>query len=523
MISGDKETRKELILGDGLRLNALKFPGKEALVYQNRRLSYQELNERVNRLANALIARRFTKGDKVALLLHNCSEYLEIFFGLAKTGIVSVPMTYRAIGKDLIYMITHSDARGFIFGEEFEEIVWAIKSQISRVREFWVVGQKALDWAENYEDLLLSGSDREPDVAVRETDPIWIAYTSGTTGVSKGVVGSHRGWVLQISLSSMELKIFEDDTFLNTGPLYHVAPYWSCLSILYLGGKVVLMREFDPLAALKLIEQEKITVASMVPTMFNLILNLPEKEKGKWDLRSLRVVKVGTAPLLTRTKEQILKFFSSAQLYEFYAATELGQVTILKPEDQMRKIRCCGKPFPGVEIKLLDDEGKEVAPGEVGELFMRGFNIFDEYYKNPEATKASRKGQWVSVGDMARMDEEGYYYIVDRKKDMVISGGVNIYPIEIDEVIQKHPQVLEVAVVGVPDEVWGESLKAVVVLKEGKRVTEEEIKKFCEGKLAKYKIPRSVEFVSSLPKTPSGKIQKSIIRAQYWKNQEVKV
>jgi acyl-CoA synthetase (AMP-forming)/AMP-acid ligase II len=523
MTFGDKGTRKDLILGDGLRLNALKCPEREALVYQDRRFSYRELNERVNRLANALIVRGFSKGDKIALLLHNCNENLEIFLGLAKTGIVSVPMTYRAIGKDLVYMINHSDAKGFIFGEEFEEIVQAIKPEIRGVREFWAVGRKNPPWAANYEDLLLSGSDLEPGVSVQETDPIWIAYTSGTTGVPKGVVGSHRGWVLQISLSAMELKIYEDDTFLNTGPLYHVAPYWSCLSILYLGGKVVVMREFDSVAALRLIEQEKITVASMVPTMFNRILNLPEKEKRKWDLRSLRVVKVGTAPLLTKTKEEILKFFSSAHLYEFYAATELGQVTILKPEDQMRKVRCCGKPFPGVEIKLLNDEGKEVTTGEVGELFMQGFNTFDEYYKNPEATKASRRGEWISVGDMARMDEEGYYYIVDRKKDMVISGGVNIYPVEIDEVIQKHPKVLEVAVVGVPDEVWGESLKAVVVLKETGGATEEEIRKFCEGKLAKYKIPRSVEFVSSLPKTPSGKIQKSIIRAQYWKDQEVKV
>jgi fatty-acyl-CoA synthase/long-chain acyl-CoA synthetase len=506
-----------------LKLNALKCPEREALVYQDRRFSYRELNERVNRLANGLAARGFTKGDKIAALLHNSSEYLEIFFGLAKAGIVLVPLSYRATAKDLEYMIGHSDSCGFIFGEEFEGVVGTIKAQTTGVKEFWMIGGKAVPWAKNYEELLLSGSKQEPEVAVEETDPIWIAYTSGTTGVPKGVVCSHRGWVLQIPLNSYEYKIHEEDIFLNTGPLYHAAPFFCSLMHLYFGGKVVVMREFDSLETLKLIEQERITTVFMVPTMFNFILNLTEAEKLGRDLRSLRVMIVGAAPLLTKTKEEILKYFSSGQLYEFYAATELGMVTTLKPEDQMRKVRCCGKPFPGVEIKLLNDEGKEVTTGEVGELFMQGFNTFDEYYKNPEATKASRRGEWISVGDMARMDEEGYYYIVDRKKDMVISGGVNIYPVEIDEVIQKHPKVLEVAVVGVPDEVWGESLKAVVVLKETGGATEEEIRKFCEGKLAKYKIPRSVEFVSSLPKTPSGKIQKSIIRAQYWSGREAKV
>lgn len=513
----------ELILGEGLRLNAIKFPDKECLVFQNKRFSYKELNQRTNQLANGLIRFGLKKGDKVAMLLHNCNEYLENFLGLAKAGIVSVPLSYRATARDLENMINHSDAKGLIFGEEFEEVVNAIKPQLGQVKKFFVVGEKTIGWAENYEKFLLSNSKEEPGTEVHETDPIWIPYTSGTTGAPKGVVGSHRGWTLQIPLTSMEYKIHDDDIFLNTGPLYHLAPYWLCLTFLYICGKVVVMRDFDPSETLKLIEKEKITAVFIVPTMFNFILNLPEEEKKRWDLRSLRVAIVGAAPLLTKTKEEILKYFSSAQLYEFYAASELGMVTTLKPEDQIRKIRCCGKPFPGVEIKLLDSEGKEVPVGEVGELYMKGFNIFDEYYKNPEATKASRIGNWVTVGDMARMDEERYYYIVDRKKDMVISGGVNIYPIEIDEVIQKHPKVLEVAVVGVPDEVWGESLKAVVVLKEGQMATAEEIIKFCEGKLSKYKIPRSVEFVSSLPKTPSGKIQKSVIRAQYWKDREVKV
>ena len=514
---------QEITLGKGLYLNAIRFPDKEALVFQEKRLSYRELNIRTNRLANGLIASGLKKGDKVAILLHNCAEFLEILFGLAKAGILSVPLTYRAVAKDLEYMINHSDAETLIFGEEFEEIVNNVRPRLSQIKKFFVIGQKSIAWAERYADLLSSGSEKEPEVEIHETDPIWITYTSGTTGRPKGCVGCHRGWVLQLPFMAMEFGIRQNDILLNTGPLYHVAPYHICLLLLYIGGTVIVMKDFDPLETLKFIEKERISSILMVPTMFNFILNLSEKEKKGWDLRSLRVMVVGGAPLLTKTKEEILKYFSSAQLHEFYGAAELGIVTTLKPEYQMRKIRCCGKPFTGVEIKLLDSEGKEVGVGEIGEIYMKGFNTFKEYYKNPKGTKENRMGEWTTVGDMARMDEEGYYYIVDRKKDMVISGGVNIYPIEIDEVIQKHPKVLEVAVVGVPDEVWGESLKAVVVLKEGEKATEEEIKKFCEGKLAKYKIPRCVEFTSSLPKTPGGKIQKSVIRARYWKDLEAKV
>lgn len=513
----------ELILGTGLRLNAIRYPDKEALVFQDKRFTYKELNERVNRVANELVGRGLKKGDKVAALLHNCNEYLEIFIALAKVGIILVPLTYRAVAKDLPYLVNHADAKGLIFGEEFEEIVNEVRGQLSQVKQFIVVGKRKIAWAENYEEILLSGSEKEPDIVVHETDPIWITYTSGTTGKPKGCLVCHRGWTLQIHLVGTEHAIRHDDVFLNTGPLYHLAPYWFCLAFLYLGAKVVIMKDFDALETLELIEKERITKVFMVPTMVNFILNLPDKEKEGRDLRSLGLISIGAAPLLTKTKIDALKYFQSAQLFEFYGALELAWVTSLKPEDQLRKIRCCGQPFTGIEIKILDNEKKEVGVGGVGEIYVRGFNTFKEYYKEPEATKESQIGEWVTAGDIGRMDEEGYLYIVDRKKDMVISGGVNIYPIEIDEVIQKHPKVLEVGVVGVPDEVWGESLKAVVVPKEGEEITEEEIIKFCEGKLAKYKIPRSVEFVSSLPKTPGGKIQKSVIREKYWKDQEVKV
>jgi long-chain acyl-CoA synthetase len=513
----------ELILGDGLRRNAIRFPDKNALVHQDKRITYRELNERVNRLANAFTAHGLKKGDKIAILLRSCSEFIEIVFAAAKTGIISVPLNYRAITKDLEYMINLSEATALIFGEEFEDLVNAAKPQLNQVKHFLVIAERVKARAENYEKFLLSGLEKEPEIVIHETDPVWFIFTSGTTGKPKACVQVHRGWVVQSLALAMEFDIRQNDTYLNTGPLHFLAQFCMVIMYLYIGAAVVIMKDVDPLETLKLIEKEKVTQAFMVPTLLNFIMNLSEEEKRGWDFRSMRVIIVATAPLLTKTKEEVLKYFSSARLYDLYGASETGINTVLKPEDQMRKIRCCGKPFTGVDIKLLDDDGKEVPVGEVGQLYVKGFNILKEYYKNPEATKECWRDEWITVGDVARMDEEGYYYIVDRKKDMVISGGVNIYPIEIDEVIQKHPKVFEVAVIGVPDETWGESLKAIIVLKEGEKATEEEIKKFCEGKLARYKIPSSVEFISSLPKTAGGKIQRSVLRAKYWEGQDVSV
>jgi acyl-CoA synthetase (AMP-forming)/AMP-acid ligase II len=514
---------QELILGEGLRLNAIRYSDQEAVIFKDKRYTYRQLNDRVNRLANGLMDMGLKKGDKAAIVLHNCNEYLELYLAMSKAGIISVPLTYRAVSRDLEYMVNNADSCALVFGQDFEDLIWNCKSKFNQVKHYISVGDNPIPWANPYEDLIKSGAEKEPDVEIHETDPIWITFTSGTTGAPKGCLGVHRGWVLQMPINAAEYDIKLNYKFLNTGPLYHVAPYWSALMMLYLGGSVVIMPEFDPLETLRLIQEEKINYIFMVPTMFNLILNLPDEKKKGWDMSSLKSMVVGAAPLLTKTKEEILKFFHSAELFEFYAATELGMVTTLRPVDQMNKVRCCGKPFTGVEIRLLDGEGREVDVGEVGELYMKGFNTFKEYYKNPKATAESRRGDWVTVGDMARRDEEGYYYIVDRKKDMVISGGVNIYPIEIDEVIQKHPKVLEVAVIGVPNEIWGESLKAIVVLKEGQVSDEEEILDFCKDKLTKQKIPRSVEFWPELPKTPGGKITKNTIRARFWKEQEVKI
>ncbi len=261
----------------------------------------------------------------------------------------------------------------------------------------------------------------------------------------------------------------------------------------------------------------------MAPTMFTLILSLPHEERAKYDVSSVRCIISAAAPLHTKTKEEILDYFKGADLHEFYGATETGIVTNLRPRDQRRKIRCVGQPFFGADIKLLDAEGREVGPGEVGEIYAATPFLLQEYYKRSEATEKGTHGNYFSVGDMARCDEEGYYYIVDRMQDMIISGGSNIYPAEIEEVLHSHPKIQEAAVIGVPDEKWGESVKAIVVLKPGESASEKDIIEYCKENAADYKKPRSVDFVDDLPRNPSGKILKRIIRKQYWGEQDFQV
>jgi acyl-CoA synthetase (AMP-forming)/AMP-acid ligase II len=299
-----------------------------------------------------------------------------------------------------------------------------------------------------------------------------------------------------------------------TCPLYHSAPPVFAGLHTILGGFVYVMPKFDPEQFLKVIDEEKITSTFMVPTMLNMVANLPNEVKKKYDLGSMRNLVVGGAPFHISTKKTILEIFDNDCLFEFYGSTETGINTILLPEEQLSKTESCGKVFDGNDILLLDEDRKPVKQGEVGELFMKNNMLIDGYFRNKTATDESFHEGYLSVGDMAYMDEEGYYYIVDRKKDMVISGGVNIYPAEIEITLNHHPKVFDSAVIGVPDEQWGESLKAFVVLKAGCEATAEEIIDYCKENLAHYKKPKCVEFISELPRNPSGKIVKKLLREQ---------
>jgi fatty-acyl-CoA synthase/long-chain acyl-CoA synthetase len=510
-----------MTVGDILRIFANRDPDKVAVYYLDQRITYRDLNIRANQLANKLTSLGFRMNDKISILLRNCSEYLEIIYALAKIGVTSVPINFRLVGEEIIYILNDSDSKGLFLEEEFISKITPIRSQLNiESDKYYVIGNKAGEGMVPYESLFEDSWSEEPGVNVDENSCFVMSYTSGTTGRPKGVVASHKAKILDTLIQAIVFKIFEDDIHLVAAPLCHSGGMFFCLARLVVGGTVCIMRQFDAEEALKLIEEKRITNTFMVPTMYNFILELPESTSQKYHLNSMRVLICAGAPLPTRVKEGVIKFFYNAGLIEFYGSTECAVTTYLQPCDQLRKIRCAGKPFWGVEIKLLNEKREEVAVDEIGEITVKSPYMMEGYYKRG---KEGFEGEWFTTGDLAKQDEEGYFYIVDRKVDMIISGGENIYPAEIEEALYGNSKISEATVIGVPDERWGESVKALIILKEGKKGTEEEIIEFCKTKLAGYKVPRSVTFLTELPKSSSGKILKRVIREAYWKGEKVKI
>jgi acyl-CoA synthetase (AMP-forming)/AMP-acid ligase II len=510
-----------MTVGDILRYFANRNPDKAAVYDLDRTITFRDLNDRVNRLANKFLSLGFREKDKMAILLYNRSEYVEIIFALAKIGVTSVPINFRLVGEEIKYILNDSDVKGLILEEEFIGKITPVRSQLNLESDkYFVLGEKTAEGMVPYETLHEDSCSEEPGVNVDGNSCFVMSYTSGTTGRPKGVVASHKAKILDALAQAIAFKIIEDDVHLVAAPLCHSGGMFFCLARLIVGGTVCIMRQFDAEEALKLIEEKKITNTFMVPTMYNFILELPESTRQKYNVGSMRVLICAGAPLPTRVKEGAIRFFHNAGLIEFYGLTESAIATYLQPSDQLRKIRCAGKPFWGVEIKLVNERREEVSVHETGEILLKSPYMMEGYYKRG---KERFEGEWLCTGDLARQDEEGYFYIVDRKIDMIISGGENIYPAEIEEVLYSNPKILESAVIGIPDEKWGESVIAVVALKKGESADEGEIVEFCRARLAGYKIPKRAVFLMELPKNSSGKILKRVLREGYWRDQEIKV
>ncbi len=514
-----------MTFGFYLQANARKFPGRTALICEDTILTYKDLHIRSNQLANALSKRGIKKGDRVSTYLTNCVEYIETMFAVAKIGAVLVPISYRLVPREMKYIVDNSESAALMFNEPLLENVIAVRNELDGISQdrLIMVGKSSAGDMVAYEDLLQSGEPEDPEVEVTEEDIFYFGYTAGTTGFPKGAVFTHKARMLTLLQIAIEYDFGLEDRTLNCGPLYHAAPMAYTLVHHLLGGQVILMKDFNPEEALKNIQEYRITNSFMVPTMYNMIINLPPETRSSYDVRSVRVLVSAAAPLPTQIKEGILEFFPNAGLNEFYGSTEAAIVTNLRPEDQLRKTRSVGLPTYFVDMKVLDADGKEVPQGQEGIVYMKTPYALEEYYKNPKATQKAFRGEWFTNEDIGRMDEEGYLYIVDRKADMVISGGVNIYPTETEEILHQHPHVMEASVIGIPDEKWGESLLAFIVPKPGMPVDPRETISWCEDKLAKYKIPKRIEVVDELPKSPAGKVLKRILREPFWKDQERKV
>lgn len=512
----------------GLNLTIGQIPHRHAALHTRRdkyaviedadRFTWGDVSERTARLANALSKMGVRKGHKVAVMLPNRAQFVEIIYAVAGLGAAVVPISFRFVAREVEYAVRHSDASVVIVDESLMDVISTAHQSLEHIAGDRIVvlgnpqepgGDRPDDYLD-YDELLAGSSSSKEYLVLDELDTYHVAFTGGTTGYPKACEVNQRaarqGWY-DITI---EFGVLEDDISLIPGPFYHSLGFMFGLQQLMVGGTLVMQRKFNAKGVLELMEREKITFTTMAPTMYNMILEIPESQS--YDLSSVRGLVSAGAPLLSKTKEELIHLFNKAGLYEFYASTEAGIYSVLKPHDQMRKVRSVGQAFAGCQIRILDINGHDVPAGEMGEIYKKGPFLGASYYKNPEATAATLRGEWKTSGDIGRMDEEGYLYIVERTSDMIISGGVNIYPTEIEEILSRHPNVVEVAVVGLPDDKWGETVNAYVVLRDGNTETFDELDSLCMKSMAAYKRPRQYHALDELPRNAAGKLLKRNLR-----------
>jgi acyl-CoA synthetase (AMP-forming)/AMP-acid ligase II len=517
-----------MVVGDILRKNARIYAKKLAVVFGEHRFTWRELYERVNHFSNSLLGLGLTKGERVVFLSKNSHYFFEIWFSLAQTGLIGITPNYRLGANELSYVIKDSGASTIIVSNEYVEVIRKVLPEIPEVRFLIGIGENhalALD----YEKMVRNGGEIEPNIFVTEDDIRLLMYTSGTTGIPKGAVWTHKSSIPPSWGTIIAAQLEVDDIHLNMLPLCLAGGNVACMAFCLGGAPTVILEEFDPIRIFETIEREKVTVTHLVPTMISSLINHPEIKK--YDLSSLRLIMYGSAPISGEVLRQAMETFK-CRFIQCYGATETsGFCGFLLPEDhvltgaekRLRKIASFGREAIWAELRVVDENGNDVKGDEVGEIIIKGNGVIKEYWKDPEKTKDAIKNGWWYSGDMAKMDEDGYISIVDRKTGMIISGGINIYPREIENVLYSHPAVKEAVVIGVPDREWGESVKAVVQLKEGMTANEEEIIDFCKQHLASYKKPKSVDFVDQFPLGIGGKILKRVVREQYWKGKDRRV
>jgi acyl-CoA synthetase (AMP-forming)/AMP-acid ligase II len=515
-----------------LRYAEEQYPGRTAVVCGRERFTYLELSQRVGRLAGALREVGVSPGDRVAFLSLNCHRLLEAYFGVLEAGGVLLPLNIRLAPDELAYILNNAEAKVLFVEKEFSALVDSFRPSLSSVQSFALLsGAPHTDWlmSKSYEDLLAAAIPYRPDIMEFDEDAVAeIFYTSGTSANPKGVMLTHRNIYLQALSSALTHESSADGVHLHTIPLFHANGWGAAHTVTLRGAKHVMIPRFDPAEIFRLIEQERVQSLSAVPAMAIALVNCPAHRN--YDLSSLKWLNLGGAassPSLVREVEE--KF--GCTCYAGYGLTETAptlSTSKMKPglrwegEQRFAGQAMAGFAIPGVELRIVDASDNDVARDgiAVGEVIARGDNIMKGYWKQPEATADAMRGGWFHTGDLATWNEDGYVLIVDRKKDIIVSGGENISSLEVEKKLLAHPSILEVAVIPVPDEEWGEVPKALVVLKPSAQVTETELIEFCRAQLTHYKCPRSVEFRDVLPKTGTGKILKRDLRKEYWEGRE---
>jgi long-chain acyl-CoA synthetase len=501
--------------------NALLYPDEIALKYGSETVTFAEFNARVNSLIHALQSKGVNKGDVLGVLSWNCLDYIYVFGAAMKGGFIISPFNCRLQADELDYIINYSEANTLFVGPEFVQTANQLRPRIPKVKNFISFESSTPNMA-FHRDLLANFTREEPNVQVDEDDPLCIFYTSGTTGVPRGALYTHRCAIGDARTRAIEMGLKARDKNILMMPLFHVGGADSLRVLFYVGGTSIIIRDFDPAVVLQTIQDEKATDIQIVPTHLVAFLALPDVKK--YDISSLKRIYYTGSPMPVELLRRGIKTWGLI-FCQGYGLTETGpNVSMLHEEEhsvvdgsaeEQKILASAGQPDVGVHIRVVDKDGTDVEVGEVGELVVKNKHNMVEWWHKPEETRQTVVDGWLHTGDMGRFDEKGYIYIVDRKKDMICSGGENIYPREVEEIIYQHPAVLEAAVIGIPDPYWVEKVHAVISLKKGASLTAEELIDFCRQRLARYKAPKSVEFVDALPKNPSGKILKRELKQKY--------
>jgi acyl-CoA synthetase (AMP-forming)/AMP-acid ligase II len=507
--------------------NAQHFPDREAVIFEDRRLTHRAFAARAFRLANALLGRGLLRQERVAVLAPNCSEYLELFAACESANLVIVNLNHRLSARELVDICRDCEPSALVFHEQFTDLAAAVLAAMPAMRV--LAGIDTVDHgAEAYEDLLAGSVDTPPEVPIAPDDVAYLIYTSGTTGRPKGVMLSHAALVESARCISHEGGACSTDIQLIVMPLFHIGGRIEQLTFSILGATIVLHRNFDATAILRSIAAERVTSAHLAPIMVQRLLDSPELDAT--DRSTLRLIHYASAPMPVPTLRRAIAAFGPI-LTQIYAMTECVVASLLTPAQHVlegsdadtRRLGSAGQPFLGCSIRVVRPDGSDAATGEIGEILMRGPGIMNGYWNNTTATVAALRDGWMHSGDMGYFDAERFLFVVDRKKDMIISGGENIYSWEVEEALRAHPSVAEAAVIGVPDPEWGESVKAFVVLRPGTRVSADDLVAHCRSLIASYKKPRTIDFVDALPRSFNGKVDKKALRAPFWADQERQV
>ena len=515
-----------MLIGDIVEWNARRHPDKIAVVYDDTRISFGELNKRTNSLVHGLWDMGVKKGDRVAVLADVCHQYTELGLALPKGGMIVVPINYRFTPEELAYVVNDSGAETIFVADEFKDMYDSMRPYLKGVKNIIAIGEPS-PGVKTYDELVTSYPSDKPEVEVDENDLAYLIYTSGTTALPKGVMRSHKSMAASAVGIIIAFRLKREDICFNVIPVFTIAYFWATVAYPYLGCTTVVKR-WDPEEFLKFVQREKATIGILAPSMIRAVVEHPEL--NKYDISSLRRIIYGSAPMPEELLKRTINVFGNV-CDQVYGMTKFAPTTIMYAEEldvektrgKGHRLLSCGKETASWEVRIVDEDGKDVVLGQAGEVIIKGDALMSGYWNLPEKTAESLKGGYYYSGDIAKFDEDGYMYIVDRKQDMLITGSENVYCPEVENVISSHPAVLEAAVIGVPDDKWGELVKGLVILRPGMTATEKEIIDFCRPRIAGFKRPKSIDFYEDFPRTAMGKVSKKDVREKYWAGHERRV